>query len=216
MDRFRDRGDAGRRLAGLLSHLAEREPAVLALPRGGVPVAFEVAEHLEAPLDVLPVRKLGVPGHEELAFGAIASGGRVLNREVVAALQLSDDAIEQVAAREQAELERRERAYRGDRPALQVRGRTVIVIDDGIATGATIRAGVKVLAGREPAAIVIATPVAPAPTCSELERIVDEVFCVMKPRDLRAIGLWYEDFAQTSDLEVRGLLDRAARARASA
>ncbi|HJQ25551.1 MAG TPA: phosphoribosyltransferase [Blastocatellia bacterium] len=208
---FRDRSEAGRVLAEHLKPYANRrEVLVLALPRGGVPVAFEVARALGAPLDVFLVRKLGVPGHEELAMGAIASGGvRVLNEEVVRALRIADQVIDAVAAREQQELERRALAYRGDAPAHEVGGRTVILIDDGLATGSTMRAAVEAIRQQQPARLVVAVPVAAASTCAALGAEVDEIVCARTPEPFQAVGLWYEDFAQTTDEEVRDLLERA-------
>ena len=210
--RFRDRHDAGRRLAARLSSYAGRgDVCVLALPRGGVPVGYEVARALGAPLDLFLVRKLGVPGHEELAMGALASGGvRVLNERVVSQLRVPPAAIEHVAAREGQELERRERAYRGDRPPPRVRGRTVILVDDGLATGSTMRAAAEALKALHPARLVVAVPVAAAETCHELRAEVDEVVCDLTPEPFYAVGLWYEDFSQTTDDEVRELLARAA------
>ena len=207
---FRDRSAAGRALAARLAGFADRAAVlILALPRGGVPVAYEVAEALSAPMDVLLVRKLGVPGHQELAMGAIASGGvRVLNDDVVRMLGLSEHEIEQVAAREAQEIERREPAYRGARPPLTIEGRTVIIIDDGLATGATMRAAARAVRAHHPAAIVIAVPVAAPETCGALRAEVDEVVCVFTPDPFQAVGLWYQDFAQTTDDEVRALLAR--------
>jgi predicted phosphoribosyltransferase len=209
---YRDRYEAGRILAGNLTAYANQPNViVLALPRGGVPVAYEVAQALHAPLDVFLVRKLGLPGHEELAMGAIASGGvRVLNEEVVRVLQVPDDVLETVAATEQQELERRERLYRGDRPPLDVHGKTVILVDDGLATGASMRAAVAALRQMEPARIVVAVPVGSAETCHDLGQEADEVVCASTPEPFRAVGLWYEDFSQTSDEEVRELLEREA------
>jgi predicted phosphoribosyltransferase len=184
---------------------------VLALPRGGVPVGFEVARSLNAPLDVFLVRKLGVPGHEELAMGAIASGGvRVLNPEVVDELQIPWYMIEMVAAREQQELARRERLYRGDRPLPEVAGKTVILVDDGLATGSTMRAAIAALRQRGPARIVVAVPVGAPSTCEELRAGVDDLICVIAPESFYAVGLWYEDFSQTTDTEIRELLEQAA------
>ncbi len=205
---FRDRRDAGQRLAELLSKYAHRsDVVVLALPRGGVPVAFEVARQLNAPLDIFLVRKLGVPGQEELAMGAIASGGtRVLNEDVVRYLQIPDEVIDVVAAEEQRELERQERAYREGRPALRVERQNVILIDDGLATGSTMRAAAAALRKQNPARIVVAVPVAPAETCADFRAEVDEVVCAATPEPFRGVGLWYEDFSQTSDAEVRALL----------
>jgi predicted phosphoribosyltransferase len=209
---YRDRYDAGRILASQLMAYADRaDVLVLALPRGGVPVAHEIAQALHAPLDVFLVRKLGLPGHEELAMGAIASGGvRVLNDDVVRVLQVPDDVIETVAAAEQQELERRERLYRGERPPLDVRGKIVILVDDGLATGASMRAAVAALRQMGPARIVVAVPVGSAETCAEMHDVADEVVCGYTPEPFRAVGLWYEDFSQTTDAEVRELLNREA------
>jgi predicted phosphoribosyltransferase len=180
---------------------------VLGLPRGGVPVAAEVAQALDAPLDVFMVRKLGVPGHEELALGAIASGGvRVLNLDVLAAIDIPDEAVEAVAARELSELERQERYYRGDRPPLQLAERVAIVVDDGLATGATMRAAVHALRNRGAARIVVGVPVAPAQTCQSLRRDADQVVCAFTPEPFTAVGRWYSDFSPVSDEEVRSLL----------
>jgi predicted phosphoribosyltransferase len=216
MTRFRDRFEAGRVLAGRLLKYANRpDVLVLALPRGGVPVAFEVARALHAPLDVFLVRKLGVPGHEELAMGAIASGGvRVLNDEVVRALHIPDEEIDAVAAEEERELERRAQAYRDGRPAPDVRGRIVILIDDGLATGSTMRAAVAALRQQGPARIVVAVPVGAAETCAELQEEADEAVCARAPEPFYAVGLWYEDFAQTTDEEVHELLQRATEEQA--
>ena len=210
---FRDRVDAGRALASHLQKYAGRDDVVvLALPRGGVPVAYRVAQALGAPLDVFIVRKLGVPGHEEYAMGAVASGGvRVVSDDVVRSLGLTERDVERVAARETAELERRERLYRGDRPEPDLEGRTVILVDDGLATGSTMKAAVKALAARTPAAIVVAVPIAASDTCRELAREVHEVVCAVTPEPFRAVGLWYEDFSQTTDEEVHALLDRGRR-----
>jgi predicted phosphoribosyltransferase len=207
---FRNRADAGRVLAGRLEAYANRpDVLVLALPRGGVPVAFEVARALHAPLDLFLVRKLGLPGHEELAMGAIASGGvRVLNEEVVRLLRVPPEVIDLVAADEQQELARREQAYRGDRPPLDVHGRTVILVDDGLATGSTMRAAVAALRRLGPSRIVVAVPVAAAETCAELATEVDDMVCVQTPEPFRAVGLWYQDFSQTTDEEVRALLQQ--------
>ncbi|HEX8137169.1 MAG TPA: phosphoribosyltransferase family protein [Pyrinomonadaceae bacterium] len=185
---------------------------VLALPRGGVPVGFEVAQALRVPLDLFLVRKLGVPGQEELAMGAIATGGvRVVNEDVVRHLRISDEVIEVVAAAEERELRRRERAYRDERPAPDVEGQTVILVDDGLATGSTMRAAVRALQKLLPAKVVVAVPVASQQTCDELKREVDEVVCAETPEPFRGVGLWYEDFSQTTDEEVRSLLVQAAR-----
>jgi predicted phosphoribosyltransferase len=208
---FEDRADAGRRVAQELSTYAGRDDViVLGLPRGGVPVAFEVARALRAPLDVFLVRKLGVPGHRELAMGAIASGGvRVLNLDVVRSLGIPPEAIEMVAGSEEEELERRERTYRGNRPPPDVSGCTAILVDDGLATGASMRAAVAALRERRPARIVVAVPVAPAETCATLETEIDDVVCVATPRPFMSVGAWYRDFSQTTDDEVRALLRRA-------
>ncbi|HLI27301.1 MAG TPA: phosphoribosyltransferase [Chloroflexota bacterium] len=210
--RFRDRREAGRLLAARLAHYRGRpDVLVLALPRGGVPVGYEVARALGAPLDVFLVRKLGVPGHEELAMGAVASGGvQVLNDDVIAGLGLSERVVAAVTARELQELERRERLYRGARPPHEVHGRTVILVDDGLATGATMRAAIHALRSRGAARIVAAVPVAPPPTCAELRAEADEVVCLVTPEPFLAVGLWYEDFTQTSDDEVRALLADSA------
>lgn len=208
---FRDRRDAGQKLAQELMGYANRpDVLVLALPRGGVPVAFEVAKALKAPLDIFLVRKLGVPGHEELAMGAIASGGvRVLNDTVVDALNIPDRLIDAVAEKEQRELERRERAYRGDRPKPEVRGKTVILVDDGLATGASMRAAVEALRAQDPAGIVVAVPTAAPETCEAFEDTVEEVVCAETPQPFFGVGFWYQDFSQTTDEEVRTLLARA-------
>ena len=209
---FRDRTDAGRQLAAKLALYAGRtDVRVLALPRGGVPVAFEVAKALRAPLDVFLVRKLGLPGHEELAIGAIASGGiRVLNEDVVRRFRVSDDVIDAVAAEEEKELDRRERLYRGDRPTTDVRDHTVILVDDGLATGATMRAAVVALRQQRPARIVVAVPVGAAETCAEFETEADDTVCAHTPKPFYGVGMWYDDFSQTTDEEVRELLERAA------
>jgi putative phosphoribosyl transferase len=211
---FEDRCDAGRRLADLLRNYVGRpDVIVLGLPRGGVPVACEIARRIQAPLDVFIVRKLGVPGFEELAIGAIASGGaRVLNPEVARVLPDAEQVIEQVAAREKIELDRREKLYRGDRPPLELRDRTVILVDDGLATGATMRAAVSALRQRRVARIVVAVPVGAAETCHELEGEVDEVICAISPEDFHAVGQFYQDFSQTTDDEVRELLSKAQAA----
>ncbi len=210
---FRNRTDAGRALARRLRPYADRpDVLILALPRGGVPVAYEVARTLHAPLDVFLVRKLGVPGQEELAMGAIASGGvRVLNQEVVNALQIPDEIIDSVAETEWRELERRERAYRDDRAWPDIRGRTIILIDDGLATGTTMRAAIAALRQQGPARIVVAVPVASATTCEEFHDLAEDVVCVQTPEPFFAVGAWYDDFTQTSDAEVHSLLDDAAR-----
>lgn len=209
---FRDRTDAGRRLAKeLLGYASDENVVVLALPRGGVPVAYEVAKALNAPLDVFLVRKLGVPGHEELAMGAIASGGvRVLNQDVVAGLNIPDQVIDAVARREEQELKRRERLYRGDRPMMTVRGRTVILVDDGLATGASMRAAISSLSEQGPQRIIVAVPTAAPETCSELQDEVDEVVCATTPQPFMGVGVWYDDFSQITDEEVRAILEQAA------
>ena len=212
VERFLDRTDAGKQLVEALARFAKRpEVLVLALPRGGVPVAFEVAKALEVPLDVFVVRKLGTPGNEELAMGAIASGGiRVLNQNVVGALHIPPDLIDEAAARELEELERRERVYRKGRAAFDLRGRTVILVDDGIATGSTMRAAIKALktaAGR----LVVAVPTVAFETAAELRPEVDELVTLMTPTNFYAVGQWYEDFSQTTDSEVIDLLERANR-----
>jgi predicted phosphoribosyltransferase len=208
---FRDRKEAGRQLASRLTKYANRpDVIVLALPRGGVPVAYEVAKQIGAPLDVFLVRKLGVPGYEELAMGAIASGGvRIINEDIVRQLQIPGEVIDAVAAEEQRELERRERAYRDDRPPPDVKGRTVILIDDGLATGSTMRAAAAALRKLGPARIVVAVPVSAPETCDEFREEVDEVVCAATPEPFRGVGLWYKDFSQTTDEEVRQLLERA-------
>jgi predicted phosphoribosyltransferase len=206
--RFRNRTDAGRQLAEKLAAYADRpDVLVLALPRGGVPVGFEVARALGAPFDVFLVRKLGVPGYEELAMGAVATGGvRVLNDEIVRGLGISEREIDAVVARELQELARRERLYRGDRPPPDVAGRTVVLVDDGLATGATMRAAVQALTHQHPSRIVVAVPTSSPDTCEALKAEADEVICAMTPEPFFAVGHWYEDFTQTPDDEVRELL----------
>jgi predicted phosphoribosyltransferase len=208
--KFADRVEAGRLLAEQLSAYADRDGViVLALPRGGVPVGFEIASRLHAPLDVFLVRKLGAPGQPELAMGAIASGGaRVLNDEVIRYLAVTPEVIEAVARAEQVELERRERAYRGDRPTPDLHGRIVILVDDGLATGSSMRAAISVVRTQSPSRVVVAVPVAARETCDELRREVDELICLRTPEPFSAVGLWYEDFSQTADEEVRDLLQR--------
>jgi putative phosphoribosyl transferase len=207
---FADRRAAGRSLGALLMHhRGEPGPLVLALPRGGVAVGYEVALALDAPLDVYVVRKLGYPGHEEYALGAIATGGvRVLNEAAVPGVSLAD--LESVTAREQAELQRRERLYRGDRPPLAIAGRCVIVVDDGLATGSTMRAAALALRQKEPRHLCIAVPVGPRATCQELAEMADELVCGAMPEPFTAVGLWYRDFPQATDDEVRDLLARAS------
>lgn len=208
---FRDRGEAGQLLAAALAAGETLDhPVVLGLPRGGVPVAFEVARRLGAPLDVFVVRKLGVPGHEELAMGAIASGGvRVLNEDVIAGLGIRPEAVERVAANETRELQRRETLYRDGRPAIPVRGRSVVLVDDGLATGASMRAAVAALRQEAPRKVVVAVPVGAAETCAELRDEADRCVCLATPEPFYGVGLWYRDFAPTTDDEVRQLLAAA-------
>jgi putative phosphoribosyl transferase len=215
LSRFKNRTEAGRLLAAELREYSERpDTIVLALPRGGVPVAFEIAVALNAPLDVFLVRKLGLPGQEELAMGAIASGGvRVLNADVIDYLGVPGEVIERVARDEKRELERRHRVYRDDLPPPEVRGRTVILVDDGLATGSTMRAAVAALRQQQPSRIIIAVPVAPPNACDELKRDVDEIVCLLTPEPFDGVGRWYSDFSQTTDQEVRDLLARAATER---
>lgn len=206
---FRDRSDAGRRLAERLESLEGEQPVVIALPRGGVPVAYEVAEGLDAPLDVMAVRKLGAPSHRELGMGALAEDGvRVLNDEVVEALSIGDDQIEATVTREQEELERRRERYRGDLPPVPVEGRTAILIDDGIATGFTAIAAARTLRGRGAQRIVLAVPVAPRDAEARLRDEVDELICLEAPTELVAVGIHYQRFDQTTDDEVVELLGR--------
>lgn len=207
---FRDRADAGRRLAASLAHLSGRsDVVVLGLARGGVPVAYEVAVALDAPLDVLLARKLGVPGHDELAMGALASGGlRVLNQSVIDSLGIPPAAVEEVAAREAAELARREQVYRRGRPRLDVRERVAVVVDDGLATGATMRAAVSALRAQSPARVVAAVPVGSVETCVQLRDEADEMICLRTPTSFHAVGQWYDDFTQVTDDEIHALLAR--------
>lgn len=209
---FADRREAGVELASLLlKYRGRNDVVVLALPRGGVPVAFEVAEALNAPLDVFVVRKLGMPGHPEFAIGAIASGGvRVLSDDVVRGFGIPESAIEAVTRSELAELERREREYRQNRPLLDLRNRVVILVDDGLATGSTMRAAVQAVRAHEPARIVVAAPVGAPDTCARFADIADETICARTPERFSAVGLWYVDFSQTTDEEVRALLQRRA------
>jgi putative phosphoribosyl transferase len=213
MARFRDRRDAGRILAQeLLAYAGRSDVTVLALPRGGVPVAYEVALALNAPLDIFIVRKLGVPGHEELAIGAIATGGiQVLNEEIIFTLGIDRKLINMVSQRELSELKRREHSYRGDRPAPEVRDRNVILVDDGLATGASMRAAVAGLRTKRPARIVVAVPIAAPETCEAFASEVDEIICAITPEPFYGVGRWYEDFSQTTDQEVRTLLEEAQR-----
>ena len=219
--RFADRRHAGAVLARQLQHFANRpDVVVLALPRGGVPVAYEVARALGAPMDVFVVRKLGMPGHPELAMGAIASGGvRVMNEDAVSWYRPSAAAIEGVTRAELAELERRERTYRGDRPPLSIEGRTIILVDDGLATGSTMRAAVLAIRRLRPSRVVLAVPVGAPETCEALRGIADEVVCALMPEPFSAVGQWYIDFSQTTDDEVRQLLSSqgadAARTRSA-
>jgi predicted phosphoribosyltransferase len=208
---FRDRADAGRQLAERLTRYADDPNViVLGLPRGGVPVAYEVARRLRASLDVWLVRKLGVPGHEELAMGAIASGGvRVLQTDVAQAAGVSAEQLQGVTDRERAELARREAAYRDGKPPLDLHGRTVILIDDGLATGATMRAAILALRQHAPARIVVAVPTASPDICDQLGQLVDDMVCAATPQPFYAVGAWYDDFSQTTDDEVRDLLRRA-------
>ena len=209
---FRDRHDAGRRLADALARRAPlHAPVILALPRGGVPVGWEVARALGAPLDVMVVRKLGVPGHEELAMGAIASGGiRVVSDEVVQALAIPARVLADTAVMEEDELLRRERAFRGDRPATRLAGCTVVLVDDGLATGSTMLAAVAAARAASAARVVVAVPVAPRDTCRMLSEHADEVLCLSTPARFRAVGDWYDDFSQVDDDEVRRLLGMGA------
>jgi len=209
---FATRRKAGEKLATkLMKHAHRADVLVLALPRGGVPVAYEVARALHAPLDVFIVRKLGVPGHEELAMGAIAAGGvRVLNEDIITAIGISENVIDAVGCQEQRELERRERMYRGDRCKLTVQGRAVILVDDGLATGSSMRAAVVALRQMQPSRLIVAVPVGAQETCDEFRGEADEVVCAITPEPFMAVGAWYADFSQTSDEEVRELLQRAA------
>jgi predicted phosphoribosyltransferase len=216
MTGYQDRRHAGRVLANALrGYAGRRDVVVLALPRGGVPVAYEVATRLGAPLDVFVVRKLGIPGHEEFAMGAIASGGvLVLNREVIEDLGIPKATVEAVIAREQAELSRREQKYRGGRPPLEVSGKICILVDDGLATGSTMRAAIAGLRQRGPWRIIVAVPIAAPSTCRELSAEADEIVCAATPEPFVAVGRWYADFEQTTDEEVRALLEAAAREQA--
>jgi predicted phosphoribosyltransferase len=212
---FKDRREAGVQLAQRLEQYRGRDDVVvLALPRGGVPVAYEVARALDAPLDIFLVRKLGLPGHAELAMGAIATGGvRVLNDDVVRWYGVPETAIDEVARTEQIELDRRERDYREGRAPIRVEDRTVLLIDDGLATGSTMKAAVQAVRTRHPARVIVAVPVAARDTCRDFEGIADEIVCVRTPEPFSAVGLWYRDFSQTTDEEVRELLDERAAAR---
>ena len=211
VSRFRNRRDAGRRLAAELRTYANRSDViVLALPRGGVPVGYEVATALDVPLDVFVVRKLGLPWHEELAMGALASGGvRILDDDLIRVARVSTEDIERVTAAEQVELERRERRYRGDRPFPDLTGKTVLLVDDGLATGSTMRVAVAALRQEVPRRIVVAVPVAAPATCDAFRDIADDIVCAVTPEPFRAVGLWYDDFSQTTDEEVHELLVQA-------
>lgn len=211
MQLFADRADAGRQLAeALAAYAGNPHVVVLALPRGGVPIGYEVARRLHAPLDVYIVRKLGVPGHEELAMGALASDGTcVVDEELIESLQVDEAALDEVVQREVGELRRREIAYREARPKLDIAGKVVIVVDDGLATGASMRAAAAALRARNPAAIIAAVPVAAPRTCASLENVADRVVCVYTPEPFHAVGLYYQNFEQTSDDEVRRLLSQA-------
>jgi putative phosphoribosyl transferase len=213
MSRFADRVEAGRALGEQLgSYVGRDDVIVLALPRGGVPVGFEVASALSAPLDVLNVRKLGLPGQEELAMGALATGGiRIVNEDLVDQLGISDEVVDRVAAREAGELERREKLYRGDVPPADVARRVVVLVDDGLATGSTMQAAVRSVRARAPARIVVAVPTAPAATCASLAHVADEVICLVQPQPFYAVGLSYRDFSEVSDDDVRRLLTEAAQ-----
>lgn len=216
-ERFKDRMDAGRQLGAMLAPLRGSNVIVLGLPRGGMPVALEVAHALHAPLDALNVRKLGVPWREELAMGAVATGGiRVLNADVIMALGITKTDIEEATRLQNLELDRRERLYRNGRPAPELGGRLVVLVDDGIATGATVRAAIGVIKAQHPAKLVLATPVAQQSVVSELEREVDQVVCVSAPGDLYAIGFWYDHFPQLTDEDVQRILARAAAEPAAA
>jgi putative phosphoribosyl transferase len=210
-NRFKDRADAGRQLAGLLTHLRGKSVIVLGLPRGGLVVAYEVAHALDAPLDLLNVRKLGVPWQEELAMGAIATGGvQVLNNDIIMTAGVTREELEEAASLQRLELDRREYLYRGARPAPDLHGRIVVLVDDGIATGSTVRAAISVIRAQHPARLVLAVPVAQESIAATLAGEVDELVCVRKPGDLYAISAWYDHFPQTTDREIQGVLARAA------
>jgi predicted phosphoribosyltransferase len=208
---FEDRRDAGRKLgSALMSHVENENSIILALPRGGVPVAYEAARELGVPMDILLVRKLGVPGQEELAMGAIGSGGiQVLNKSLINMLGIPEESIDAVAKREDQEMKRSERIYRGNNPALGVEGKTVIIVDDGLATGATMRAAAEALRARNPVKIIVAAPVASPDTCEALNVVADEVVCLQTPQPFSSVGQWYKNFDQTSDQEVTALLNKS-------
>lgn len=210
---FANRADAGRQVAARLgAYVSRADVIVLALPRGGVPVGYEVATELHAPLDVFLVRKLGVPGHPELAMGAVAAGGvEVLSRDLIKDLDIPASLVQQVAVRERMELDRRDGAFRENREPLDVHGKVVVLTDDGLATGATMEAAIIALRRQQPSRIVVAVPVGAAETCKRLRRLADELVCVTTPEPFNAVGQWYEDFSQTDDDEVRRLLRAAAR-----
>lgn len=211
VDYFLDRRDAGRKLAQLIANKGIKDHLlVLGLPRGGVPVAYEVARKLEAPLDVWLVRKLGLPGHEELAMGAIASGGaKIMNEDVVRSMGVQPESIDEVVVKEYQELKRRKKEYRGDRPLPEIKGKAVIVIDDGLATGASMRAALKDLKSQDAARLIVAVPVGAPEVCRALSRDAHEVICLLQPRFFNAVGNWYQKFTQTTDQEVRDLLSQA-------
>jgi putative phosphoribosyl transferase len=213
--KFRNRVEAGRLLAARLTTYTDRpDVLILILPRGGIQVGYEIAKALHAPLDVIIVRKLGVPGQEELAMGALASGGiRVMNEDIVWRLGIPEDVIHEVAEHEQREIERREHLYRGNRNAYEVRDRTVILVDDGIATGATMRAAIKAVRQQRPRRLIVALPVAPSETYEALAKEVDELVCIRQPEEFLAVGFWYENFLQVTDQEVCSLLQQATRER---
>jgi putative phosphoribosyl transferase len=212
---FQDRYEAGQALAAKLEHHAgDPDVVVLALPRGGVPVGYEVSQALNAPLDIFLVRKIGVPGYEELAMGAVASGGvKIFNHEVLQRLGISERILDGIVREKERELEQQEKAYRGERPPTQIEGRTVILVDDGLATGASMRAAVQAVKKKSAKSVIVAVPVGSADTCNQLQSEVDEVICGMTPEPFYAVGAWYSDFMQVTDEEVRELLDRAAHER---
>ncbi len=210
MSLFKDRYDAGRKLSAELTGFRENNPILLGLPRGGVPVAYEAAKNLGADLDIFLVRKIGVPGREELAMGAIASGGvRVLNDNVINILNISEDSIEEASQKEKEELQRREKIYRDNRPFPSLENKTAILIDDGLATGASMRAAIKALKRHSPKKVIVAVPTASKDTCNEIKADVDEIICAFTPAVFRGVGEWYDDFSQTTDQEVIDLLEDA-------